>query len=104
MSKKQGLPDLYNYKHGDIFRRLVMPPQPVQPLNKEVQSQVVCSWEYFRVTTKGDGEQIWKEWEKIEPPKPTFSAYLSREKIEANGNQSQNLETETNDSETESEA
>ena len=32
------------------------------------------------------------------------TAYLSREKIEANGNQSQNLETETNDSETESEA
>jgi hypothetical protein len=57
----------------------------VQPLNKEVQSQVVCSWEYFRVTTKGDGEQIWKEWEKIEPPKPTFSAYLSREEIKAYG-------------------
>jgi hypothetical protein len=85
MSTKQELPDLYNYNHGDIFRRLVMPPQPVQPLNKEVQSQVVCSWEYFRVTTKGDGKQIWKEWEKIEPPKPTYSAYLSREKIEAYG-------------------
>jgi hypothetical protein len=85
MSTKQELPDLYNYNHGDIFSRLVMPPQPVQPLNKEVQSQVVCSWEYFRVTTKGDGKQIWKEWEKIEPPKITYSAYLSREEIEAYG-------------------
>ena len=95
MSTKQGLPDISKFEFGSVIEIFVenadaepfsdnLPSDAfdllLPPNISKLRNRLTRKLYYADRNSKGD-----LYWKEFEPPKPTFSAYLSREEIKAYG-------------------